>query len=69
MYALARMNDLVDQTANSRNSAGIQVSRTHRRVQGTPPDGGRLDCLGCDLWEFRGGKVLKKDTYYKQAIR
>jgi len=37
------------------------------RVQGTLPDGGRLDCLGCDLWEFRGGKVLKKATYYKQV--
>jgi len=39
------------------------------RVQGTLPDGTRLDCLGCDLWEFRDGKVLKKDTYYKQVIR
>ena len=25
-------------------------------------------CLGCDLWEFRNGKVLRKDTYYKQVI-
>ena len=24
---------------------------------------------GCDLREFRGGKVLKKDTYYKQVTR
>jgi ketosteroid isomerase-like protein len=39
------------------------------RVQGTLPDGGRLDCLGCDLWEFRGGLVAKKDTYYKQVTR
>ena len=37
------------------------------RVQGTLPDGRRLDCLGCDLWEFRGGQVTKKDTYYKQV--
>ena len=22
--------------------------------------------LGCDLWEFVGGKISKKDTYYKQ---
>ncbi len=63
------MNDLVDQTASSRNSAEIQVFRNHRRVQGTLPDGGRLDCLGCDLWEFRGGKVLQKDTYYTQLTR
>ena len=39
------------------------------RVQGTLPDGARLDCRGCDLWEIRGGKVLKKDTYYKQVTR
>ena len=39
------------------------------RVQGPLPDGARLDCLGCDLWEFRGGEVLKKDTYYKQVTR
>ena len=37
------------------------------RVQGTLGDGGRIDCLGCDLWEFRGGKIAKKDTYYKQV--
>ena len=39
------------------------------RVQGTLPDGGRHDCLGCDLWEFRDGKVTKKDTYYKQVTK
>ena len=37
------------------------------RVQGTLPDGGRIDCLGCDLWQFRDGKIVKKDTYYKQV--
>ena len=40
---------------------------TEWRVQGTTANG-RLDCLGCDLWKFRNGKVLKKDTYYKQVI-
>ncbi len=34
-------------------------------VQGTLADGERLDYLGCDLWEFRGDKVVKKDTYWK----
>lgn len=34
-------------------------------VQGTAPDGERLDLLGCDLWEFRDDKVVKKDTYWK----
>ena len=40
---------------------------TEWRVQGTTANG-RLNCLGCDLWEFRNGKVLRKDTYYKQVI-
>ena len=37
------------------------------RVTGTAPTG-RIDCLGCDLWEFRQGKIIKKDTYYKQVV-
>ena len=38
------------------------------RVTGTLPDGKKLDCLGCDLWEFTpDGEVAKKDTYYKQV--
>lgn len=36
------------------------------RVRGTSPDGSVIDTLGCDLWEFEGGKIVKKDTYYKQ---
>ena len=34
-------------------------------VQGTPRTGERLDFQGCDLWEFRNGKLVKKDTYWK----
>ena len=34
-------------------------------VQGSAADGTKLDYLGCDLWEFRDGKVTKKDTYWK----
>ena len=37
------------------------------RVTGTAPTG-QIDCLGCDLWEFRQGKIVKKDTYYKQVV-
>ena len=39
---------------------------TEWRVQGAIATG-RLDCLGCDLWEFRNDEVLKKNTYYKQV--
>lgn len=27
-----------------------------------------LNWLGCDLWEFRGDKVVKKDTYWKSVV-
>jgi hypothetical protein len=36
------------------------------RVRGTAPGGAVIDTIGCDLWEFEDGKILKKDTYYKQ---
>ncbi len=34
-------------------------------VRGTPTDGPAFEYLGCDLWEFRDGLVVKKDTYWK----
>lgn len=35
-------------------------------VRGTPTDGTPpLDFLGCDIWTFRAGEVIKKDTYWK----
>ncbi len=35
------------------------------RVLGTPADGPAVDWLGCDLWTFRDGLVVRKDTYWK----
>jgi len=34
-------------------------------VRGTPAGGAAFAYLGCDLWEFRDGMVVKKDTYWK----
>jgi len=34
-------------------------------VRGTPTGGQPFAYLGCDLWEFRDGMVVKKDTYWK----
>ena len=34
-------------------------------VRGTPRVGAPMDWLGCDLWEFRDGEVVRKDTYWK----
>jgi ketosteroid isomerase-like protein len=34
-------------------------------VTGTGSDGEKLNYRGCDLYEFRGDKILNKDTYWK----
>lgn len=35
-------------------------------VRGTPTDGSpAIDWLGCDVWTFRDGWVVRKDTYWK----
>jgi ketosteroid isomerase-like protein len=35
------------------------------RLRGTTTTGSQLDVYGCDLWEFRGDKVVRKDSYWK----
>lgn len=35
------------------------------RLTGTTTSGQRIDVQGCDLWEFRDGKVIRKDSYWK----
>ncbi len=34
-------------------------------LAGTTTDGTRIEVRGCDLWTFRDGKVVKKDSYWK----
>lgn len=34
-------------------------------LSGTTVDGERLEIRGCDLWTFRDGAVVKKDSYWK----
>ncbi|MFD4636302.1 nuclear transport factor 2 family protein [Lentzea sp. NPDC058436] len=34
-------------------------------VTGTAADGTAVKARGCDLWEFRGGKIARKDSYWK----
>ena len=34
-------------------------------VTGTSADGEVLNYQGCDIYEFRGDKILNKDTYWK----
>lgn len=34
-------------------------------LSGTTTEGQRLDVRGCDLWTFRDGLVVKKDSFWK----
>ena len=34
-------------------------------LSGTTTDGQRIEVRGCDLWTFRDGEVVKKDSYWK----
>ena len=34
-------------------------------LTGTTTAGVRLRVRGCDLWEFRNGKITRKDSYWK----
>ena len=34
-------------------------------LTGTRSDGERVNVRGCDHYEFRGGKVIRKDAYWK----
>jgi ketosteroid isomerase-like protein len=34
-------------------------------LTGTTPTGIRVEVRGCDLWEFKDGNVVRKDSYWK----
>jgi ketosteroid isomerase-like protein len=34
-------------------------------LTGTTAEGARLEVRGCDLWTFRDGKILRKDSFWK----
>ena len=34
-------------------------------LSGTSTDGQRIEVRGCDLWAFRDGKVVVKDSFWK----
>jgi ketosteroid isomerase-like protein len=38
-------------------------------LTGTTTSGIKLKVRGCDLWEFRNGKVIRKDSYWKLVER
>jgi len=47
----------VDESANTGMSKWF--------LTGTRRDGQRVEVWGCDFYTFRGGKVIRKDSYWK----
>jgi hypothetical protein len=38
-------------------------------LTGTTTQGERVEVRGCDLFEFRGDKIVRKDSYWKLVER
>jgi ketosteroid isomerase-like protein len=36
-------------------------------LTGTTTAGERIEVRGCDLWEFAGGRIVRKDSYWKRV--
>ena len=36
-------------------------------LTGTTTDGERIEVRGCDLWTFEGGRIVRKDSYWKRS--
>ena len=47
----------VDESANTGMSKWV--------LTGTRKDGQRIEVYGCDFYTFRGGQVIRKDSYWK----
>lgn len=46
-------------------SSDGNVGLSEWTLTGTTTSGQRLNVRGCDLWEFRNGKVTRKNSYWK----
>jgi ketosteroid isomerase-like protein len=44
---------------------GANTGMSKWTLTGTRRDGQRIEVCGCDFYTFRGGKVIRKDSYWK----
>ncbi len=44
---------------------GANTGMSKWTLTGTRRDGQRVEVWGCDFYTFRGGKVIRKDSYWK----
>ena len=50
-------------------SANGNMGVSEWTLTGTTTSGAKLKVRGCDLWEFRNGKITRKDSYWKIVER
>ncbi|MGD9538214.1 MAG: nuclear transport factor 2 family protein [Alphaproteobacteria bacterium] len=66
----SRFRDIPDMAWKvHRHFASGNVVCSEWTVTGTPKNGAPIDWLGIDIWELDGGKIVKKDTYWKQVVK
>ncbi len=54
--------------ANARHSVLGERGISEYTLIATRPDGSRIEARGCDLFEFKDGKIQRKDSYRKRRI-
>ena len=54
--------------ANARHFVCGQRGVSEWTIIATRPDGSRIEARGCDLFEFRDGKIFRKDSYRKRRL-
>jgi len=50
---------------NDRHWVAANMGVSEWTLTGTTTSGVSLKVQGCDLWEFRNGKIVRKDSYWK----
>ena len=50
---------------DDRHWVGGNMGVSEWLLTGTRPNGERVEVRGCDHYEFRGGKIVRKDSYWK----
>jgi taurine dehydrogenase small subunit len=53
---------------NARHAASGDRGVSEWTMVATRPDGTRIEARGCDLFEFRDGKIHRRDSYRKRRL-
>ena len=62
---LTRPKPLLPVAGNGATDAAAGAGMSKWTLTGTTRQGARLEVHGCDFYTFKGGKVTRKDSYWK----